>query len=110
MPANLPDFSDFAILRGNLKWSVSVIALARTLAAFAEEMVGRDHLMDRVAELGKYTRAPWMVSLIALNVAFGSAHSDQEITGMIDEGLMRILLGWMYLRYLLPPLGPSRRA
>jgi uncharacterized protein len=96
-----PDFSDFAALRGNLKWTLILIAFAWTIAAFGEEMVWRGYLMNRVedlgADLGKYTRAAWIVSLIAVNIAFGGAHSDQGVTGMIDEGLMGILLGLMYL-------------
>ena len=92
-----PDFSDFAALRGNLKWTLILIAFAWTLAAFGEEMVWRGYLMNRVADLGKYTRVAWIVSLVAVNMAFGGAHSDQGITGMMDEGLMGILLGSMYL-------------
>jgi uncharacterized protein len=53
--------------------------------------------MDRVAGFGKHTRLAWFVSLITVNIAFGSAHSDQGITGIIDEGLMGVLLGLLYL-------------
>jgi len=35
--------------------------------------------------------------LIAVHVAFGLAHAYQGITGIIDEGLMGVLLGFMYL-------------
>ena len=38
-----------------------------------------------------------MVSLIAVNLAFGYAHAYQGITGIIDEGLSGILLGLLYL-------------
>ena len=92
-----PDLSDFQAIHGNLKLLLLVVALAWTLAAFGEEMVWRAYLMNRVADLGKHTRLAWIVSLVAVNIAFGFAHSYQGITGLIDEGLMGILLGLFYL-------------
>ena len=53
--------------------------------------------MNRVAGLGKYTRLAWIISLVGVNMVFGLAHSYQGITGIIDEGLMGVLLGLMYL-------------
>jgi CAAX protease family protein len=60
-------------------------------------MVWRGYLMNRVADLGKNKRLAWIVSLVAVNMAFGYAHSYQGITGIIDEGLMGALLGLFYL-------------
>lgn len=92
-----PDFSDFQAIHGKLKLLLLFIALAWTLAAFGEEMVWRGYLMNRVADLGKRTRVAWTISLVVVNLVFGSAHSYQGITGIIDEGLMGVLLGLMYL-------------
>ncbi len=69
-----------------------------TLGAFGEEMVYRGYLMNRVAQLLNRTRFAWIVSLIAVHVGFGLAHADQGLTAMIDEGLMGLLLGLIYLR------------
>lgn len=92
-----PDFSDFQSVHGNLKLVLLFIALAWALAAFGEEMVWRGYLMNRVADLGNRTRLAWTISLVVVNLVFGSAHSYQGITGIIDEGLMGVLLGLMYL-------------
>jgi uncharacterized protein len=92
-----PDLSDLGILRGNIKYTLLGIALAWTLAAFGEEMVWRGYLMNRVAELGQFTRIAWIVSLIAVSVAFGAAHSDQGITGQIEEAIAGAFLAAMYL-------------
>ena len=92
-----PDLSDFQAIHGHVKLLLIVVALAWTLAAFGEEMVWRGYLMNRVADLGKHTRLAWMVSLIAVNLAFGYAHSYQGITGIIDEGFSGVLLGLLYL-------------
>lgn len=92
-----PDLSDFQSIYGNLKWTLILLALTWPLAAFGEEMVWRGYLMSRVANLGKNTRLAWIISLVAVNVVFGYAHSYQGITGIIDEGLMGVLLGALYL-------------
>jgi len=92
-----PDLSDFQAIYGNLKWTLILLALTWPLAAFGEEMVWRGYLMNRVAGIGKHTRLAWIVGLVAVNMAFGYAHSYQGITGIIDEGLMGVLLGLFYL-------------
>jgi membrane protease YdiL (CAAX protease family) len=53
--------------------------------------------MSRIAGLGRYTRLAWTVSLVAANIAFEFAHSNRGVTGIIDEGLMGVLLGAIYL-------------
>jgi len=92
-----PDLSDFVVLTGNLKYTLIVIGLAWTVAAFGEEMVYRGYVMNRIADLGRRTRGAWMMSLIVVNLAFGLAHTYQGITGVIENCLDGIILGWMYL-------------
>ena len=92
-----PDLEEFRPLIGNLRWTLFFIALAWTLAAFGEEMVYRGYLMNRVADLFDRSRGAWVVSLVAVHAAFGLAHAYQGITGIVDEGLMGLLLGLMYL-------------
>jgi len=92
-----PDLSDVQAIYGNLKWTLILLALTWPLAAFGEEMVWRGYLMNRVAGIGKHTRLAWIVGLVAVNMAFGYAHSYQGVTGIIDEGLMGVLLGLFYL-------------
>ena len=53
--------------------------------------------MNRVADLGKNKRLAWIVSLVAVNMVFGFAHSYRGITGIMDEGLMGVVLGLFYL-------------
>ncbi|HEY4902564.1 MAG TPA: CPBP family intramembrane glutamic endopeptidase [Candidatus Sulfotelmatobacter sp.] len=93
-----PDLEDFRPLIGNLKLTLIFLALAWSIAAFGEEMVYRGYLMNRVADLFNRTRQPWLISLIAVHLAFGLAHAYQGATGAIDEGLMGLLLGVIYLR------------
>ncbi len=93
-----PDFEDFRPLMGNLKLTLMFVAFAWTLAAFGEEMVYRGYLMNRVADLLNRTRRGWILSLLVVHVAFALAHAYQGWTGAIDEGLMGLLLGLIYLR------------
>jgi uncharacterized protein len=93
-----PDLETFRALNGNLKWTLLAIVGAWTLAAFGEEMVYRGYLMNRVADLMNRTRRAWILSLILVHVSFGLAHAYQGVTGVIDEGLMGLLLGLIYLR------------
>jgi hypothetical protein len=92
-----PDLQVFHGLTGNLKLTMISLGLIWALAAFGEEMVYRGYLMNRVADLLNRTRGAWIVSLIAVHVGFGLAHAYQGVTGVIDEGLMGLLLGVIYL-------------
>jgi len=92
-----PDLEGFRALTGNLKLTLIFVALAWILAAFGEEMVYRGYLMNRVADLLNRTPRAWIVSLIIVNVGFGLAHVHQGLTGIVDEGLMGLLLGVIYL-------------
>lgn len=58
----------------------------------------RGYLMNRMADLFNHTRKAWIISLIAVHLGFGLAHAYQGITGVLDEGLMGLLLGVAYLR------------
>jgi membrane protease YdiL (CAAX protease family) len=55
-------------------------------------------LDEPVADVLNRTQTAWIVSLFAVPIGFGLAHAYQGITGVIDEGLMGLLLGLIYLR------------
>ncbi len=93
-----PDLSDFRALTGNFKLTVASLILVWTLAAFGEELVYRGYLMNRVVDLMPRSKAAWVVSLLVVHIGFGLAHAYQGLTGVLDEGLMGVLLGVMYLR------------
>ena len=92
------DLSQFLVVRGNLGETAVYILLVWIVAAFGEEMIYRGYLMNRIADLFNRTRKAWIVSLIVVHIIFGLAHSSQGLTGVIDEGLMGVLLAALYLR------------
>jgi uncharacterized protein len=97
LTGKMPDLSDFADTAGNWKMLFFWLALIWLLGALGEEIVYRGYLMDRVAGLFRNTRAAWIISLLVVSVAFGGAHIDQGITGMIENVWNGLLLGALYL-------------
>lgn len=92
-----PDLSDFQPLVGNLGPFLLTLALIWVLAALGEELVYRGYLMNRVADLGKGTRTAWMLSLIVIGIIFGASHTDQGLTGILENVINGLLLGLLYL-------------
>ena len=92
------DLSQFSGLTGNLKETALYILLVWIVAAFGEEMIYRGYLMNRVADLLNRTPRAWILSLIVVHIVFGLAHSYQGLTGVIDEGVMGVLLAAIYLQ------------
>lgn len=93
----LPDVSQFAPLVGNAFFFLLSILVSWTLAAFAEEMVFRGYLMNRMADVAGGTRAAWLVALLVTSVLFGLAHLYQGASGMIITGMSGLLFGILYL-------------
>jgi uncharacterized protein len=91
-----PDLSDFATVRGHLKYALLMIVLVWIVAAFGEELFYRGYLMNRLADFGFRTRSAWIVSLLATSVIFGLAHYHQGLTGIVEEGTDGLILGLMY--------------
>jgi len=92
-----PDYSELASVRGNLAMLALFLALSWTLAAFGEEVCFRGFLMQRIARLLGGSRAAWLASLVASSVLFGWGHTEQGISGWIQEGLSGLLLGLLFL-------------
>jgi membrane protease YdiL (CAAX protease family) len=107
-----PDLSDFRPLVGNLRL-VLIWLVPLWLGSAAEELVHRGYLMSRIADLGRGTRAAWLISLVVVSVGFGAGHSGQGPTGQVQEGLGGLLLGLLYLgcgRNLIVPMAAHAAA
>lgn len=93
-PTNL---SEFKPLIGNVKLLVMYLLLIWTLTAFGEELVYRGYIMNRMADLGDRTPRAWAISLLAVSSLFGLGHFYQGPTGMIDTGIMSLIVGGLYI-------------
>lgn len=92
-----PDYSDLKDIQGNLPLLLIFLALSWTLAAFGEELCFRGFLMQRLANVFGGGRAAWVASLLLSSVLFGWGHTEQGISGWIQEGLSGLLLGVLFL-------------
>jgi membrane protease YdiL (CAAX protease family) len=94
---NYPDLALFAQARGNIKLLLLLIAGSWTLAAFGEELVWRGYLLNRMRDLLGHHVIGIGTSLAIVSVAFGLAHADQGLTGVIENTIDGALLGLLYL-------------
>ncbi len=92
-----PDYSELADIRGNLTLLLVFLALSWVIAAFGEEICFRGFLMKRLAQVFGESRAAWIASLVLSSVVFGWGHTEQGISGWIQEGLSGLLLGVLFL-------------
>jgi membrane protease YdiL (CAAX protease family) len=92
-----PDLTDFRGIEGNLKLLILYILLSWIIAAFGEEICFRGFLMDRFAKLFGNSRSAWILSLFVSSIIFGLGHTEQGLTGWLQEGLSGLFLGIMFL-------------
>jgi membrane protease YdiL (CAAX protease family) len=92
-----PDYSAFKGIQGNLTLLLVFLGLSWTLAAFGEEVCFRGFLMTRLAQVFGESRAAWIVSLLLSSVLFGWGHTEQGVSGWVQEGLSGLLLGVLFL-------------
>lgn len=97
LTGRLPDVSQFAPLIGNTFFLFLSLVISWTLAAFAEEMVFRGYLMNRVADLVGSNHTGWLISLVMVSILFGITHLYQGTSGIIVITLTGLLFGALYL-------------
>jgi membrane protease YdiL (CAAX protease family) len=92
-----PDYSALADVQGNLQLLLVFLGLSWVLAAFGEELCFRGFLMKRLAQVLGDGRTAWISSLLLSSILFGWGHTEQGVSGWIQEGLSGLLLGVLFL-------------
>ena len=92
-----PDYSELRDVRGNLVLLLVFLGLSWTLAAFGEELCFRGFLMKRLAQLFGESGAAWIAALLLSSALFGWGHTEQGVSGWIQEGLHGLILGALFL-------------
>ena len=92
-----PDYSELKEIRGNLILLFIFLGLSWTLAAFGEEICFRGFLMKRLAQVFGESRVAWLAALLLSSVLFGWGHTEQGVSGWIQEGLSGLILGVLFL-------------
>lgn len=91
------DLTQFAAVRNNLPIFLVGILLSWTLAAFGEELVFRGYLLNRLAGLFISRPIGQIVGLLVSALLFGLGHSYQGQVGAMENFLVGLLLGIVYL-------------
>jgi hypothetical protein len=91
-----PDLSDFDELRGNLRLTLLWLALAWTFSGL-EELAYRGYLQHRFDDLAGSSWPARIAALLAVSLFFGFSHTDQGLTGMLQESFAGAALGALYL-------------
>src|SRR5919109_4059561 len=92
-----PDLGDFVPLVGNVKLTVLALVATWVVAALGEELVWRGYLLNRIAGLFGGTRPAWARSALAVSAAFGYAHANQGLPGIVQESFSGLLLTVLYV-------------
>jgi membrane protease YdiL (CAAX protease family) len=89
--------NDFQPIKGNVSLLLLYVLISWLLAAFGEEICFRGYLMNRLAQLFGERQTSWILSLLLSSILFGWGHTEQGITGWIQEGLSGLYLGILFL-------------
>jgi hypothetical protein len=92
-----PDYSGLKVVQGNLKLLLVFLGFSWVIAAFGEEICFRGFLMKRLAQVFGEGRAAWIASLLLSSVLFGWGHTEQGVSGWVQEGLSGLWLGILFL-------------
>jgi CAAX protease family protein len=92
-----PDLAELAQSRGNAKLLLLLTVGSWTLAALGEELVWRGYVLNRVADVFGHRGAGLGMALVIVSAAFGLAHADQGVTGVIENTIDGALLAVLYL-------------
>lgn len=91
------DLSGHNYLRGNPAILVVSLLAVYLNASFGEEWIYRGFLMNRIAGFGAGSRSAWVIAVLLSSLAFGIAHSDWAVTGVVQMTFMGAALGCGYL-------------
>lgn len=92
------DVSTFTSIHGNVLFLSGYLLNTWTVAAFAEEMMFRGYLLNRIADLFNRNASGWATAIIAQATLFGAVHAYEGLVGMLVAGTYAVLAGLLYLR------------
>ena len=89
------DQSRFNAIEGNLPFFILVIILAWTTIAFGEELFFRSFLITRMIDFTTIKPRP---AVLIAGAIFGVVHFAEGPIGILSNGAIGVLFGWIYLR------------
>jgi membrane protease YdiL (CAAX protease family) len=91
------DLSNFDGIRDNILVLVIWIIIGWTIGAFAEEMVYRGYLLNRLADLIGHSQVGWVIGLIGSSAFFAFGHVYLGAAGVLMTFLEACLWAGLYL-------------
>lgn len=91
------DMGSYTYLQGNLPMLLLALAAVYVVSSFGEEVVYRGFLIVRLEELGGGGRTALAAAVVASAVVFGLVHFDWGVVGIIQTGLMGLVLALAFL-------------
>ena len=83
-------------LRNDVLGYIYGLIISWSSAGFAEEMIFRGYLLNRLADLFGHRFWGWTIALFVQAAVFGSAHAYENLDGMIVVGIYGVMIGLLY--------------
>lgn len=93
------DLSAFDGIQGNLPTYLIYLVIGFVIGGLLEEMLFRGFLLTRIATFFKSEKLGFTFGIIILSVLFGLAHLYQGWSGVLNTGLVSVLLGIVFIKY-----------
>lgn len=95
LSASEVDQSRFNAIEGNLPLFTLMVVLAWTTIAFGEELFYRAFVITRLMDYAGMGRK---LAIVISAIIFGVVHFAEGPVGIVSNGAMGILFGWIYVR------------
>jgi membrane protease YdiL (CAAX protease family) len=91
------DISALDPMRGSVVPYLLMLLIGWVVGGFLEEMLFRGYLLNRLKRVLGEGRPSVTVAVLLPSVAFGMAHSYQDISGMLSTGRIGFILGVVFV-------------
>lgn len=91
------DFSNYDFLKNNLGALVLTLAGVYFISSFAEEVIYRGFLINRIAALTSATKYNRVIAVLLSSAGFGLIHYEWGVMGMIQTGIFGLAMGICYI-------------
>ncbi len=92
------DLSRYDFLKDNLGGLLLSLVGVYIVSSFGEEVIYRAFLINRISELTDSSKYSTVIAVILSSVFFGLIHYEWGAMGMVQTGLMGLVMGIFYIK------------
>lgn len=92
------DMSAYGYLKANIGMLLLTLVGVYIVSSFGEEVIYRAFLINRISEFGLGSKWAVVLAVMISSVIFGLAHYSWGPMGMVQTGLMGLVLGICYIK------------